>query len=89
MPRPWNRSLFLGSLVALCLSCGDIAAPTPRSPQSPPPTPTSTSGYLWGQVVDESGLCLRGAMVEIVEGPGVGQKSGQPDQCDAWAYVGL
>ena len=26
-------------------------------------------------------------MVEIVRGPGIGRKSGQPDDCDAWDYV--
>jgi hypothetical protein len=46
------------------------------------------SGYIWGQVLDESGICLRGAVVEIVEGPGTGRKSGQPDDCEAWAYDG-
>ena len=88
MPQPWNSSLLLGSLLLLSLSCGDAAEPTPQSPQSPPPTPTSTSGFIWGQVLDQSGLCLHGAVVEIVQGPGTGRKSGQPDECDAWAYVG-
>jgi hypothetical protein len=27
--------------------------------------------------------------VEIVDGPGAGRASGQPDECDAWDYVGF
>lgn len=46
------------------------------------------SGFIWGQVLKESGMCIRGAVVEIVDGPGIGLKSGQPDECDAWDYVG-
>ena len=44
------------------------------------------TGHIWGQVLNESGVCIRGAMVEIVAGPGMGRKSGQPDPplCDAW-----
>jgi hypothetical protein len=47
------------------------------------------SGFIWGQVLKESGLCIRGAMVEIIEGPGMGRKSGQPDNCGAWDYDGF
>jgi hypothetical protein len=45
-------------------------------------------GFIWGQVLDEAGVCLSGGRVEIVEGPGTGQASGQPDSCGAWDYVG-
>ena len=46
-------------------------------------------GTIWGQVLTESGGCIRGALVEIVAGPGLGQKSGQPDNCGAWDYDGF
>jgi hypothetical protein len=85
MPHPRNSSPLLASFLVLCLGCGDAAAPVP---QSPPPTPTATSGFIWGQVLDQSGLCLDGGVVEIVDGPGIGEKSGQPDGCNAWDYVG-
>jgi hypothetical protein len=80
-----NITPLFGPLLVLCLACGDTAAPEPQSPE---PTPTAPSGHLWGQVLDRSGICIRGATVEIVQGPGIGRKSGQPEQCDAWAYEG-
>jgi hypothetical protein len=52
------------------------------------PPSTALSGFIWGQVLDESGVCLRGGTVEIVEGPGTGLTSGQPDSRGAWDYVG-
>jgi hypothetical protein len=83
-----NRFPLLGSCFVLCLGCGDTAAPVSQSPPPTPPTPTTTSGFLWGQVLDQSGLCLHGGVVEIVDGPGTGRRSGQPDGCSAWDYVG-
>jgi hypothetical protein len=47
------------------------------------------SGFIWGEVFTESGVCIRGAMVEIVEGPSVGRKSGQPDNCSIWGEEGF
>ena len=90
MPRRPTSILLLGSLVVLCLGCGDTTAPAPQSPlpQSPPPTSSATSGFIYGYVVDQSGICIRGAMVQIVEGPGTGRKSGQADACAAWDYGG-
>jgi len=79
-----SSSCLFGSLfVVLGLGCGEPTAPT-RQPS--PPTPTATNGYIWGHVLDQSGLCLHGAEVEIVDGPGVGLKSGQSDGCAAWDY---
>jgi hypothetical protein len=81
-----SSSRLVGSLLlVLGLGCGEPAAPTP---QPSPPTPTATSGYIWGHVLDQSGLCLPGAEVEVVDGPGVGRKSSQPGGCAAWDYVG-
>ena len=54
-----------------------------------PHPPPEASGFIWGQVLEESGVCIRGAMVEIVEGPGIGRKSGQPDNCGPWDYDGF
>src|SRR6478735_10783246 len=107
MHRPRSSALVLGSVFALCLGCGDTAAPTttanqspspppgtesPSPPSSPPsmpgPMPTSMNGFIWGQVIDDAGVCIRGATIEIVNGPGTGRSSGQPDECDAWAYDG-
>jgi len=46
------------------------------------------TGFIWGQVIDSTGLCIRGAIVEIVNGLATGHSSRQPDECDAWSYVG-
>jgi hypothetical protein len=47
------------------------------------------TGMIWGQVLDSSGVCLRGGMVEIIDGPSAGQISQQPEECDAWDYEGF
>ena len=91
MFRLRSSSRLVGSLlVVLGLGCGEPAAPTPQpSPPTPTaPTPTAASGYIWGQVLDQSGVCLPGGEVEIVDGPGVGRKSSQPGGCTAWDYDG-
>jgi hypothetical protein len=84
---------LLVSLLVLCLGCGDATAPALESPPPPstptPPPPTPMTGFIWGQVLDKSGLCIRGGMVEIVAGPGTGRKTGQPDDCGAWDYTGF
>jgi hypothetical protein len=89
MPQPRNSSALLVSLLVLCLGCGDTAAPLPQSPPSTP-APTAESGYIWGFVIGAggSGACVRGGVVEIVDGPGTGRKSAQADGCGAWDYSG-
>jgi hypothetical protein len=39
-------------------------------------------------VVDESGLCIAGATVQVVRGQGLGQSITQTTPCDAWGYDG-
>jgi len=46
-------------------------------------------GITWGKVLGEGVGCIRGAMVEIVAGPGLGRTSGQPDTCDPWNEDGF
>ena len=43
---------------------------------------------VWGAVVDESGLCIIGATVEIVSGQGLGTRMTQATLCDAWEPYG-
>ena len=85
-----SSSLIAGSLLALCLGCGDNTAPAlqPSTPPTPPPS-AAAGGFIWGQVLDSSGVCLHGGMVQIVDGPGAGRASTQPEVCDAWDYVGF
>lgn len=59
---------------------------TPRLP-TPTSTPSSLT-WLWAMVVDETGLCIAGATVEVVRGQGAGQRITQTTPCDAWAFDG-
>jgi hypothetical protein len=43
---------------------------------------------LWGMVVDETGVCIAGATVQVVSGERPGQIITQTTPCDAWAYDG-
>lgn len=54
------------------------------SPTDPPASLT----WLWGMVVDESGVCIPGATVTVVRGQRLGQHITQTTPCDAWAYDG-
>jgi hypothetical protein len=53
--------------------------------------PPPLSGIIWGQVLGEGEGCIRGGMVEIVAGPGIGRTSGQPDPplCNPWGEDGF
>jgi len=103
MSQARRSSLVICPLLALCLGCGDNTGPaiqrsdpgpTPTGPSTSPPTPATPPssplmGHIWGQVLDSSGVCLDGSVVQIVAGPGEGRLSGQPDGCDAWDYAGF
>jgi hypothetical protein len=39
-------------------------------------------------VVDEAGVCIVGATVQVVRGQSLGQSITQTTPCDAWAYDG-
>jgi len=47
------------------------------------------TGFIWGTVVDAAGICIPGATISIVDGPGAGRQSGQPDECNAWDSDGF
>ena len=62
------------------------------SPQpSPPPEipPTGSSGaWIWLRVVDQTGVCIPGATIQVVVGQDIGEPITQETPCDAWAYSG-
>jgi hypothetical protein len=60
---------------------------TPDTPEPPPYQPVSAA-WLWGMVVEDSGVCIVGATVTVVRGQGLGQSIKQTTPCDAWAYDG-
>ena len=63
----------------------------PTAPSLLVTTAAPTAGSLtalWGMVVDETGVCIVDATVQVVRGQGVGQSITQTTPCDAWAYDG-
>ena len=88
MPARRFRRCIPGFLpVLLLLGCAD-GGEGPTTPSlRPPPPGTAAGGYIWGHVVDDSGICLRGAVVEIIAGPGTGRKATQEIECTAWDYA--
>lgn len=73
------------SVLLLLLGCAEPGT-SPYDAPAAPLTPTGP-GYLWGHVLDASGVCIPGAMVEIVDGPGAGRRVTQSAACNAWDYV--
>ena len=63
-----------------------VAPPSPIVPNSPPAP--NASGWLWGFVVKDSGVCIEGATVRVVLGQREGESVVQSTPCDAWAYGG-
>lgn len=53
----------------------------------PEPPPLTGMGMVWGFVVMDSGICIPGAVVTIIAGPGTGQSMRQEGPCDAWDYA--
>lgn len=53
-----------------------------------PPTGAGGPAFLWGMVVDSTGVCIVGATVHVVAGQRAGQSISQSTPCDAWAYDG-
>lgn len=83
--RTLSRSTVAASIVVvlLSISCeGDYRLPTE------PPAPAGKA-FIWGHVVEESGVCIVGAVVEIVKGPNAGQKFVQDEPCTVWDSAGF
>ena len=81
------------AMIALCACSGDdwhpspstapaIAAPTVDAPLS------SGSAWLWGMIIDWSGVCIPGGIAEVVRGQGAGQRITQATPCGVWDYAG-
>lgn len=87
-------AIFAALILVGCSPLSDDRSPTapnppaetPQTPPLPPPSPSTSS--VWVMVIAESGACIDGATVEIVDGQGLGQKLTQKADCDYWAYSG-
>jgi len=63
--------------------------PIDSSPSSPLEPPTgSPDVWIWLMVVDQTGVCIPGATIQVVAGQDVGEPITQETPCDAWAYSG-
>ena len=80
-----SARLLLPVLLVLGCNESDTLAPAAELPL-PPPVVFSGNGFVWGHVVMDSGVCIEGAVVEIIDGPGFGRKQTQRTPCDAWSY---
>ena len=63
-----------------------VAPPVPIVPNTPPAP--NASAWLWGFVVDASGVCIEGASVRVVQGQRTGESVVQSTPCNAWGYGG-
>ena len=65
------------------LGCsGENAPSSPHSPRTP-----GGPAFLWGMVIDDSGVCIRDVTVRVVGGHGVGRSAAQ-EPCTMWDYGG-
>lgn len=88
-------TLPLAVLVLVACS-GDRTTATGRPPPPSIAAPSaqidSTSdratGWLWVMVLDPSGVCVDGAVIEIVSGQGKGLEGAPLATCDAWNWEG-
>lgn len=79
---------FLSSLTLLGCSAENVQRlPTTPDPPPPPYQPASPA-WLWGMVVEDSGICIVDATVTVVRGQRVGETIKQETPCDAWGYGG-
>ena len=63
-------------------------APAPPPPPPPASGPSSSLTFLWGMVIEGSGVCIVGASVRVLDGQRAGVSMTQETPCDAWAYSG-
>ena len=77
------RSVSGAVLLLLVVSCNGDNSPTA------PVVPSNRTGFVSGFAHLSSGVCLSGAVVEILDGPRAGIKVTQADPCGAiWDYSG-
>jgi hypothetical protein len=81
------------AMVALCACSSDDWQPSPgTAPAIASPTidaPLSSgSAWLWGMVVDGSGVCIPSGIVEVLRGQSAGHRIIQATPCGAWDAAG-
>ena len=62
------------------------ATPPPTPPPATPPATGTT--FVWAMVLQETGVCIPGASIEIVSGQRAGERVVQKTPCNAWGEEG-
>ena len=81
------RFALLGLATLTLVGCSQNSPQ--RSPVAPSPSPaptclTCTNGVLFAMVVDEAGVCIDGATIQVVGGQSAGVSVPQTTPCDVW-----
>jgi hypothetical protein len=80
------------SLILFGCSGDNTPLTAPGSPVTTvpvPPAPTAGSATLWVIVVQENGICILGAKVDVIVKDTVVQSATITEPCDAWWVDGL
>jgi len=88
-------ALILVAVAASACAKDSDPAPTvryPTAPNAPAPPPASnpSSGltFLVGLVIEDTGACIIGASVRVLDGQRAGERKLQETPCDVWGYSG-
>ena len=88
-------ALILVSLAASACSgesdrAPTVPIPTAPTPPAPPPPSSPSSGvtFLLGLIIEDTGRCIVGASVRVLDGQRAGETRMQETPCDAWGYSG-
>lgn len=83
-------ALFCAAFLTGCDGASEPVGPlTPARPSAPDPQPITPepqhNGSIAGFVINQSGECIVGARVELIDGPQAGAVFAQT-YCDVWGY---
>jgi len=81
----YSKAMVLVAFTVAACS-GESVTPLPTVPNPPVPPVPSGSTFLWGMVIEQSGICIPDARVRVVAGQRAGENLTQVTPCDAWGY---
>jgi|RhiMetdeSRZDD1v2_1073273.scaffolds.fasta_scaffold2485797_1 hypothetical protein len=78
------------AVFTLSACAGDTGPHAPPAPNEIVSTPfPAARAFLWGMIVEDSGVCIEGATVRVVRGQRAGESMTQTTPCDAWSFGGF
>ena len=78
------------AVFTLSACAGDTGPHAPPAPNDIVSTPfPAARAFLWGMIVEDSGVCIEGATVRVVRGQRAGESMTQTTPCDAWSFGGF